>query len=116
MKVPRGEITMSLVDELQKLEDLRQNGSLTDAEFAQAKAMLLGKSSAPDHAQQMSEQLQEVRYQNELARIDREWEMERQRYMITTKYGRLIVPTTGMAIGVIVVALVFGGLWTVMAI
>src|SRR5438045_1929994 len=108
MKVPRGEITMSLVDELQRLDELHQNGSLTDAEFAQAKANLLAKPSDSGHHQQMAEQLQEVRYHNELARIDREWEMERQQYLITTKYGRLIVPTRGMAIGVIVVAVLFG--------
>ncbi|MDP4300123.1 PspC domain-containing protein [Leptothrix discophora] len=39
---------MSLADELQQLEDLRQRGVLSEAEFAQAKARLLaGQAVAP---------------------------------------------------------------------
>ena len=33
---------MSLAEEIKKLEDLRWNGTLTDEEFAAAKARLLG--------------------------------------------------------------------------
>ena len=37
---------MSLVDELAKLDELRRNGALTEAEFEQAKARLLGAPAA----------------------------------------------------------------------
>ena len=33
---------MNIADEIQRLHDLHQSGALTDAEFAQAKAKLLG--------------------------------------------------------------------------
>ncbi len=36
---------MTLAEELQKLEQLHQNGSLTDTEFSQAKARLLKSST-----------------------------------------------------------------------
>ena len=42
---------MSIADELRKLQELHAAGSLTDAEFAQAKATLLaGTSPAPGTA------------------------------------------------------------------
>jgi len=37
---------MSLADELEKLQVLREDGTLTDAEFAQAKAKLLAETSS----------------------------------------------------------------------
>ncbi len=37
---------MNLADKLAKLENLRQSGALTDAEFAQAKAKVLGNTQA----------------------------------------------------------------------
>ena len=110
---------MSIADELQKLEELRQRGALTNEEFAQAKAKLLAstsETSKPDVSEHLSEQLAEVRYQNELARLDREWEIERQKYLITDRYGRQHIPTTGMGIGIAVVGGGFGVFWTIMAI
>ncbi len=109
---------MSIADELAKLEDLRSRGALTEAEFAQAKAALLsGGAAAPDAqlGQHLSEQLAEVKYQNELARLDREWEMERQNYYLTDRYGRRQLPTPGMGIAVAVIGGGFGLLWTVFA-
>jgi len=110
---------VSIVDELQKLEDLRRSGSLTDEEFAQAKATVLaGPTSSTDEpiGQHLSEQLTEVRYQNELARVDREWEIERQRFYITNRYGARQLPTTGMGIGIATVGGIFGLFWTIMAV
>ena len=34
----------------------------------------------------------------EVEKLDREWEMERQRYMIATKSGRRYVPSSGAAV------------------
>lgn len=112
---------MSLADELTKLEELRRGGALTDAEFAQAKAALLAgpaPAADPPLAEHLADQLAEVRYQNELARLDREWEMERQQYLIPDRYGRRHVPTTGMGVvGAVVGAVVggaFGLFWTIL--
>ncbi|HEY1190083.1 MAG TPA: SHOCT domain-containing protein [Gemmata sp.] len=110
---------MGLADELQKLEDLRRNGTLTEAEFAQAKAAVLTRTaaapapaSAAPGAEKLGEHLAAVRYQNELERIDREWAMERERYMITGKHGRRYIPTVNGGIIAAVVIGAFGAVWT----
>jgi hypothetical protein len=109
---------MSLADDLQKLEELHRNGSLNASEFAQAKAALLANPNAPvdgQLGQHLSDQLADVRYQNELAQIDRQWQIEQQRYLIADRYGRRHVPTPGMGIGGAVVGGIFGVFWTIMA-
>lgn len=109
---------MSLADDLIKLEDLRRSGSLTESEFAQAKGALLDRSPpepAPPRADHLADHLAEVRHQNELAQIDREWQIEREQYMITDRYGRRHVPTAGFGIAGAVVGGLFGVFWTIMA-
>ena len=63
----------------------------------------------------MAAQLAEVRYQNELARIDREWAIEREKYMVTGQHGRRIIPTTGAGIGSAIGIGVVGVIWTIMS-
>jgi hypothetical protein len=108
---------MNLADELAKLEELRRSGALSQAEFTQAKALLLNPPSPPQSSlgEVLAGHLEEVHEQNELARIDREWELEREKYMVADRYGRRQVPTTGGSIigGVIVVG--FGIFWTIIA-
>jgi hypothetical protein len=108
---------MSLADDLTKLEELRRAGALTEAEFAKAKAKLLaGDAPAGDAvADKLGEQLAEVRYQNELERIDREWSIEREKYMVPDRYGRRHIPTTGASLAGGIFIGVFGVFWTVMA-
>ncbi|MGL6072532.1 MAG: SHOCT domain-containing protein [Fimbriiglobus sp.] len=109
---------MNLADELRKLDDLRRSGILSDAEFQQAKALLLAGGGPPAEqptSQLLSDQLAEVRHQNELTRIDREWEIERQQYLISGRYGRRHVPTAGDGITTAVVGGGFGLLWLIMA-
>lgn len=111
---------MSLANELAKLEELRRSGALSDAEFTQAKAAILSGTPSPSVGEQqigerLSEQLAEVKHQNELARIDREWEAERQQYMLADRYGRRSVPTPGMGIIAGAVGGLFGAFWTIMA-
>jgi hypothetical protein len=48
----------------------------------------------------------------ELDRIDREWEKERERYMVTTKYGRRYKPSTGAAVVVGLFSVSMGLVWT----
>lgn len=109
---------MGLADELQKLEGLRSRGTLSDAEFERAKATLLGDESKPEQPleQHLSEQLAEVRYQNELAQIDREWEIERQQYLITNREGHPQIPTFELGRNITVLGGGFGVVWTIMAI
>ena len=63
--------------------------ALTDSQFAQAKDKLLGSFMGEQTAQQLAE----ARFQNELTRIDREWEGDREKYYVA---GQL--PSVGMAI------------------
>ncbi|MDY3552416.1 SHOCT domain-containing protein [Gemmata sp. JC717] len=110
---------MSIADELKKLEGLRWNGTLTESEFAQAKAAILAQltpvpeSGAAD--EKLGEHLAAVRYQNELERIDREWEQEREQYMTTGKDGSRHVPTAGDGLVTASFTGVFGALWTILA-
>lgn len=109
---------MSLADDLTKLEELRRTGALSEKEFAQAKAKLLAGDAAPASdavAEKLGEQLAEVRYQNELERIDREWAIEREKYMVPDRYGRRYVPTTGASLAGGIGIGVFGLIWTVTA-
>jgi hypothetical protein len=113
---------MSLADELKKLEDLRWKGTLTDEEFTRAKAALLaGLEKSPEPAtnaevsENLAAQLAEVRYQNELARIDREWEIEKEQYMVSDKHGRRHIPTQGEGLMGAIIIGAFGTFWTIMA-
>ena len=108
---------MSLPEEIEKLQRLRQSGALTDEEFAQAKAAVLNASmdARPEPSPASEEHLRTIELQNELARLDREWDMEREQYMSTTKYGKRYVPTEGGSIGGAVFTVVFGGIWTTFA-
>lgn len=108
---------MGIADELQKLDELRRDGTLTDDEFAKAKTRLL-ESPPPvvnvglaASSPLVEEQLTEVRLQNELARVDREWEIERRKYEIVGRRGRVFVPTVGAGISTAVVGGLFGVFW-----
>lgn len=112
---------MSLADDLAKLDDLRRSGALTDEEFARAKEALLNAPASAAQpppeplAEHLSAQLEEVQFQNELAQLDREWEREREKYMIVGRYGQRYLPTTGgSAIGGFVIV-GFGVVWTLIA-
>jgi hypothetical protein len=108
---------MSLADDLTKLEELRRTGALTEKEFAQAKAKLLGGDAPASDAvaEKLGEQLAETRYQNELNRIDREWAIEREKYMVADRYGRRHIPTAGTGRATSIIGGIFGAFWTIMA-
>jgi Short C-terminal domain len=92
---------MALSEEIQKLDELRRKGTLSPEEFEIAKRRVLEASqydTGVDH-------LEEIKAQNELAQIDREWGMERENYMVTGKYGRKYIPDK--------VSSVFGGIFAV---
>lgn len=65
--------------------------------------------------EQLTEQVAHLSYQNEIHRLDREWELERERYMVTGKHGHRRIPSeTGSLVGG-AVATVFGIGWMVFA-
>ena len=111
---------VSLADELKKLEGLRWNGTLTDAEFERAKAALFAQlpsneQPTAEEVGKLESELAELRAEKELERIDREWEAEREQFMITSKHGTKHIPTVGQGIGAAVTVGVFGVIWTVIA-
>ncbi|MFM7073878.1 MAG: hypothetical protein ACKO38_19000 [Planctomycetota bacterium] len=100
---------MTIADDLWKLDELRRNGSISHEEFELAKRLAL---DGPQDASR-SEQLEELKVQNEIAQLDREWEMERKNYMVEGRNGSRYLPGKASSVigGVIVVA--FGIFWTV---
>jgi pentatricopeptide repeat protein len=109
---------MTIADELSRLQELRVQGALTDAEFAQAKAALLASYSRGRPAERdapPSASLDDIHFQNELARLDREWELEREKLMVTERNGGRHIPTEGSNLIFAVIVVVFGSFWTIMA-
>lgn len=111
---------VSLADELKKLEGLRWNGTLTDAEFERAKAALFAQlpsneQPTAEEVGKLESELAELRAEKELERIDREWEAEREQFLITGKHGGKHIPTVGGGIFVAGFIGLFGVFWTVMA-
>jgi hypothetical protein len=106
---------MNISEELEKLQKLHESGFLTDNELARAKARVLGEEvngavePVPLKAGEdslVADHLEQIRWQNELEQLDREWEMERRNYLVSDKYGRTSIPTEG---GSLAGALVIGG-------
>jgi hypothetical protein len=107
---------MSMADELRKLQDLRDAGTLTDEEFAAAKASVLaGVHTDRPAGPGMEAHLEEIKHQNDVAQLDREWALERDRYMVAGRYGYRYLPTRGMSLlgGIVIVG--FGICWTMFA-
>lgn len=102
---------MPIADEIYKLEELRRTGVISDEEFLLAKQRVL--SDVPNTA--VAGQLEDIKLESELARMDREWEMERERYIISGRHGHIYVPQKGSSIFGGIVLLGFGIFWTAMA-
>jgi hypothetical protein len=109
---------MNIVDELQKLQALHRSGALTDEEFAAATASVLSGQASPAEtgaAGAMQEHLDALKLQNEVARLDREWELERERYLVAGRYGSRYAPSRGLSVFGGVAMIAFGIFWTAMA-
>lgn len=104
---------MSIADELRKLQELHKAGSLTNEEFATAKANVLSGNPSPDPV--LKEHLEEIKEQNELAALDRSWTAERERYMMSGRYGNRYVPNKGSSLILGFVVTLGGMVWTTMA-
>lgn len=59
----------------------------------------------------IAEQLAEIQRQNELERIDREWEQERRQWFTRNKDGSMSEPSAAMGVVMAIVAAVFGVFW-----
>lgn len=104
---------MSISDELQKLGELHRDGTLSRDEFEIAKRKILGE---PQTATDLgSDQLAEIKSQNEITQLDRQWELERENYMIAGRYGNKYIPRKISSVlgGVAIVG--FGIFWTASA-
>jgi hypothetical protein len=90
---------------------LHQDGVLTDEELDRARAAVL---VAPP-VNPTAEQLDELRRHGEAARLDREWEAEREKYIVTGRFGYRYIPgrTSSTVLGVLNVA--FGVVWVVVS-
>lgn len=117
---------MDLVDELEKLSELYSRGALSEEEFSRAKAVLLAggsagtepsgrDGSASPNQLGSAGAMAAIRDEQELARLDRDWEREREPYMIRGRYGSSHVPGAGDVVGPVLVGL-FGIFWCFMAI
>ena len=51
---------MNIADEIQRLHDLHQSGALTDAEFVQAKATLLGSQTSKEPDQTLDQTVNQL--------------------------------------------------------
>lgn len=106
---------MNLSDEIKKLQELNASGALNDDEFAQAKAAVLARASnqPAGNAAPVESHLRAIELQNDVARLDREWQMERENYMVTGKYGARYVPSVANSVLVGILCIGFGIVWLI---
>jgi hypothetical protein len=95
----------TLTDELEQIMTMKERGLLSEEEFTQAKAQLLpGKNTIG--------QSHLVEVETQVARLDREWLLEREKYLIVTKGGAKLEPDLEGIRAAQAVLLIFGILFT----
>lgn len=67
------------------------------------------------NTERMAGNLRVIELQNDLERLDREWESRREGFMISGKHGRRYLPTQGSSIAGGAIAVVFGVIWMTFA-
>lgn len=68
-----------------------------------------------EQTEQLSERIDDLHSHSEVAALDREWEFEREKYMVTGKEGLRHIPTETASVAGGVIVTVFGCFWTAMA-
>lgn len=105
---------MPLIDELERLTQMHASGALTDAEFAAAKtALLSGQTSTSNtttnmsvqHQTSMTSQFVNLQRQQALLRVDQDWQVEREQYLMR---GRVPTIADGLVVSGICVVMVVG--------
>lgn len=100
---------MNLSDEIRNLQELHDAGALTNEEFARAKDAVLTSATTPsrqDDPASLDRHLQQIQIQNEIKQVDREWEIEREKYISIGQYGARNPPNELISI---IAAIVLGG-------
>lgn len=101
---------MTISDEIKKLDKLRRNGALSPDEFEIAKRRVLEGPQVSVGA----DRLEEIETQIEVAQLDREWELERENYLVEGEYRQQYVPSKVSSVFAGLLAIGFGIFWTVM--
>ncbi|MEQ9408708.1 MAG: hypothetical protein RIK87_13310 [Fuerstiella sp.] len=68
-----------------------------------------------EKTEQLSERIDDLSSHTEVATLDREWEFEREKYMVTGRDGSRHIPTEGGSIAGGVMITIFGAFWTAIA-
>lgn len=68
-----------------------------------------------EKTEQLSAQVAQLSSHSDLAALDREWELERENYMVSGKNGHRHLPTELGAVGGGIMITLFGCFWTAMA-
>ena len=82
-----------ITDELERLRALHDDGTLTDAEFAGAKTKALTGDDGMGGA--ALKDIQALRLQTELLRVDQDWTKEREKHMLYREEGGHGEPNSG---------------------
>ncbi len=87
---------MSISEEFERLEALHEAGTLTEAEFTDAKTKVLAGTASETGTQSDIRRLQ---LQAEILRLDQDWAEERRDYLLGGKSNSGAVPTVNSSIG-----------------
>ena len=68
-----------------------------------------------ESTENLAQQVEKLTQQNELASLDRKWELERQSFLLQSKDGQQHLPSENMAWVAAIPVVIFGGIWTVFA-
>ncbi len=102
---------MNIVEELERLQELYRNGTLTEEEVRQAKAAILakaGEKQPTENTQAVHQQLQELQKQNAILKMDRDWLEERTQHMWQDDFGNAREPKEWMWKFVAIFGTIFG--------
>lgn len=105
---------MSIAEEIEKLQVLHDQGSLSEDEFNEAKATLLGRLSEDQpaaHSDDLSKEVEYLRIENEINQLDLAWEHERESYKVRGRNGARYIPSVPISIITTIACIVFGVAW-----
>jgi hypothetical protein len=88
---------MGIGDELQHIQDLHEQGALTEQEFSDAKSRAIG-GTLMRQADDIADLQRRQSTSSWLEQIDRDWNAELQEYLVRGRGGTQIVPTKSMAV------------------
>jgi hypothetical protein len=90
---------MNIAEELERLQELYRNGTLTEEEFRQAKATILAKvaeGQPTENTQAVHQRLEALQKINAILKIDKDWLEERTQHMWEDGFGNVREPIEWM--------------------